>query len=309
MVDYYNVLGLKANASKDDIKKAYRKMALKYHPDKNKSAEAEKKFKEVAEAYAVLSDDEKKQYYDIHGCSPDSEEARTNMSGFGSMPSGRRFTKTWSSGGVDPNEIFRQFFGGGDPFAQNEFFQQPQKKQNATQQQIVKVTLEELFQGTHKKFKIKSRVFKNRNETYVDEKVLQFDIKAGWKDGTKITFDNSGEQTHPSLPRNDIQFVIQTKPHPLFTREGDDLVYRAQISLKQALCGGVLEFEHLDGTKKKLPLRGITAPNSKRILQNEGMPISKSKQNERGNLVISFEVDFPQELTEDQKNGLQTLLP
>jgi len=309
MVDYYNVLGLKANASKDDIKKAYRKMALKYHPDKNKTPEAEKKFKEVAEAYAILSDDEKKKYYDVHGCSPDSDEARANMNAFGGMQSGRRFTKTWSSGGIDPNEIFRQFFGGGDPFQQNEFFQQPQKKQNSVQQQIAKVSLEELFQGSHKKFKIKSRIFKNSNETIVDEKILQFDIKAGWKDGTKITFDNSGDQIHPSVPRNDIQFVIQTVKHPFFERDGDDVIYRATISLKKALCGGVLEFEHLDGTTKKLPLRGITTHNTKRILQNEGMPISKSRRNERGNLVIVFNVEFPEELSDEHKNVLQSLLP
>lgn len=146
------------------------------------------------------------------------------------------------------------------------------------------------------------------NETVVKEKILEFDVKQGWKDGTKITFEQSGDQLHPTIPQNDIEFVIESIPHSLFKREGDDLIYTAAISLKQALCGGYFEMQHLDGVKRKIPLKGITTPNTKRTIQNEGMPISKSKNKERGNLHIIFDVIFPEDIDEEVKQQLEKLL-
>lgn len=303
MQDYYDILEIQKDASENDIKKAYKKMALKWHPDKNPNKEiAEKKFKEVAEAYAILSDKEKKQYYDKFGHLPDDNE-RNNFSG---MRQGARYTRTWSStGGVDPNEIFRNFFGSKDAF-ENEFFQQQQP--NRVQKQIIKVNLDELYNGGHRRYKIKAKVFKNPNETFIMEKVLEFDIKAGWKDGTKITFEKSGDQVHPSVPQNDLQFIIETKPHPLFERDGNDLIYKAKISLKQALCGGSFILTHLDGQEKKIGLKGITTPQTRRILQNEGMPISKSRNKERGNLHILFDVEFPEVISNDDRKILEKIL-
>jgi DnaJ-class molecular chaperone len=114
--DYYKILGISRGASDDDIKKAYRKLALKYHPDKNKEASAEEKFKEVAEAYEILSDPKKKEIYDKYG------EEGLKMNGGGGGPSGpspshgqgNNYTYTWSG---DPNETFRMFFGNSNPFA------------------------------------------------------------------------------------------------------------------------------------------------------------------------------------------------
>ena len=302
MVDYYDILGIKKGATDSEIKKAYKKKALQWHPDKNEDKEmAEKKFKEIAEAYAVLGDEEKKSYYDKFGCLPDSHD-----NGFSGMPKSTHFSRSWSTtGNIDPNEIFRNFFGEANPFGDNNFFQQ---KKNEIQQQIVKVSLDELYNGSHKRFRIKSKIFKNSNETLISEKVLEFDIKQGWKDGTKITFEKSGDQPHPTLPQKDIQFVITTKSHKYFEREGNDLIFKAKISLKQALCGGAIEFVHLDGSKKKIPLKGVTTPGMRRTLQNEGMPISKSKGRERGNMHIIFEVVFPEEVLEEDKRKLEKIL-
>lgn len=146
------------------------------------------------------------------------------------------------------------------------------------------------------------------NETTVKEKILEFDVKQGWKDGTKITFEQTGDQLHPTIPQNDIEFVIESLPHSFFTRNGDDLTYKAQISLKQALCGGYFEMQHLDGIKRKIPLKGITTPNTMRTIQNEGMPISKSKNKERGNLHIQFDVIFPEDIEPNVKQELEKLL-
>jgi DnaJ-class molecular chaperone len=200
---------------------------------------------------------------------------------------------------VDPNEIFRQFFGADNPFenahqfpknAQSQFFQQPfpKEKTNNIQQMEVKVSLEELYLGVHKKFKIRSNIFRNANESEIEEKILEFDVKPGWKDGTKITFERSGDQQHPSSERNDLE-------------------YKAKISLKQALCGGMIEIEHLDKRILKMHLKGVTTPDTRRTVQHEGMPNSKNAA-DKGNLHIIFEVEFPDYIDPLVKKELERLL-
>lgn len=276
----YNILEIKKEATQNDIRVAYKKLAFQWHPDKNENKIfAEQKFKKICEAYTVLSNPDQKRLYDLSTAPEYSPMAQPFMV---------------------PN-IFRQ-----KRAPPKEEPKEPKK--NSVQQQIVKVTLEELFTGCLKKFKIKSKIFINMNETAVKEKILEFDVKQGWKDGTKITFEQTGDQLHPTIPQNDIEFIIEALPHPIFQRDGDDLTYKSSISLKQALCGGYFEIQHLDGIKRKIPLKGITTPNMKRTIQNEGMPISKSKNKETGNLHILFDVIFPEDIEPDVKQQLEKLL-
>ena len=269
----YNILEIKKEATQNDIRVAYKKLALQWHPDKNEDKMfAEQKFKKICEAYSILSNPEQRRLYDISISPP-------------------------------PPQIPRQKRAPPPPKEEPK-----ETKKNSVQQQIVKVTLEELFTGCLKKFKIKSKIFINMNETAIKEKILEFDIKQGWKDGTKITFEQTGDQLHPTIPQNDVEFMIETLPHPIFQRNGDDLTYKSCISLKQALCGGYFEMQHLDGIKRKIPLKGITTPNTKRTIQNEGMPISKSKNKERGNFHILFDVIFPEDIEQDVKQQLEKLL-
>jgi len=269
----YNILEIKKEATQNDIRVAYKKLALQWHPDKNEDKMfAEQKFKKICEAYSILSNPEQRRLYDISISPP-------------------------------PPQIPRQKRAPPPPKEEPK-----ETKKNSVQQQIVKVTLEELFTGCLKKFKIKSKIFINMNETAIKEKILEFDIKQGWKDGTKITFEQTGDQLHPTIPQNDVEFMIETLPHPIFQRNGDDLTYKACISLKQALCGGYFELQHLDGIKRKIPLKGITTPNTIRTIQNEGMPISKSKNKERGNFHILFDVIFPEDIEQDVKQQLEKLL-
>ena len=270
----YNILEIKKDATQNEIRIAYKKLALQWHPDKNEDKIfAENKFKKICEAYFVLSNPDQRRQYDIAISPP--------------LPYPPRQRRPPQPPPQDiPTEI----------------------KKNSAQQQIVKVTLEELFTGCLKKFKIKSKIFINMNETTIKEKILEFDVKQGWKDGTKITFEQTGDQLHPTIPQNDIEFVIETLPHTIFQRNGDDLTYKACISLKQALCGGYFEMQHLDGVKRKIPLKGITTPNTMRTIQNEGMPISKSKNKERGTLHIHFDVIFPEDIEQDVKEQLEKLL-
>lgn len=271
----YNILEIKKESTQNEIRIAYKKLALQWHPDKNEDKIlAESKFKKICEAYFVLSNPDLRRQYDIANSPPPPQPQRQ-----------RRPPPPPPQQDI-PKET----------------------KKNSVQQQIVKVTLEELFTGCLKKFKIKSKIFINMNETTIKEKILEFDVKQGWKDSTKITFEQSGDQLHPTIPQNDIEFVIETLHHNSFQRNGDDLTYTAQITLKQALCGGFFEMQYLDGIKRKIPLKGITVPNMKRTIQNEGMPISKSKNKERGNLHIQFEVIFPEDIEPDVKQQLEKLL-
>ena len=265
--DYYDVLGLSKGASEDEIKKAYRKMALKYHPDKNKGPGAEEKFKLIAEAYDVLSDKNKKEIYDKYG-----EEGLKRGAG-GADPNSAGGTYTFHG---DPHETFRMFFGTDNPFEMfgsfgqggqgfsfgssnsNEDFQTGNmfsnifssgmggpgvsrsfshgardKKQDPTITYDVFVSLEEVSKGTTKKMKITKKVLnQDRRTTRSEDKVITIDVKPGWKEGTKVTFPKEGDQSPNKIPA-DIVFVIKDKPHPLFTRDGNDIRYKAKITLKE----------------------------------------------------------------------------
>jgi len=283
----YNILEIKKESTQNDIRGAYKKLAFQWHPDKNDNKIfAEQKFKKICEAYSILSNLDQRRLYDL-STAPEYS------------PMSQPF--------IPPN-IFRQKKAPPKEEPKEEPKESKDTKKNSVQQQIVKVTLEELFTGCLKKFKIKSKIFINMNETAIKEKILEFNVKQGWKDGTKITFEQSGDQLHPTIPQNDVEFIIETLPHHSFERNGDDLTYKVSISLKQALCGGYFEIQHLDGVKRKIPLKGITTPNMKRTIQNEGMPISKSKNEETGNLHILFNVIFPEDIEQDVKQQLEKLL-
>ncbi|XP_054722433.1 dnaJ protein homolog 1-like [Uloborus diversus] len=352
--DYYKILGISKNASDDEIKKAYRKLALKFHPDKNKTPEAEEKFKEVAEAYEVLSDKKKKDLYDQFG----EEGLKGGLGGGGGNTGGSNFTYTFHG---DPRQTFAQFFGTDNPFdtffsmgglgghggtttmfygddgmdvdGDNDIFtshfgvrsgnpfrsqsftagspninRSKAKAQDAPVEHDLYVSLEDVAKGCTKKMKINRKVLNpDGRTTHREEKVLTINVKPGWKAGTKITFQKEGDQTPNNIPA-DISFIIRDKPHPLFKRDGSDIRYTAKVSLREALCGTKIEVPTLFGDKKVLRIKDIIKPNFVHRIQGQGLPVPKDPSR-KGDLIIAFEIKFPEHLTESVKATLQEILP
>ncbi|KAL3868772.1 hypothetical protein ACJMK2_041535 [Sinanodonta woodiana] len=335
--DYYKILGVSREATDDEIKKGYRKMALKYHPDKNKSPGAEDKFKEIAEAFDVLSDKNKRAVYDQYG----EEGLKGGMPG-GSGGSdghpGGSFHYTFQG---NPHDTFRMFFGNENPF--ESFFSfgpgggtrfssfspghegmdideddpfsrmgmsgiTRKKRQDQPIVKDLQVTLEEVYTGTTKKLKITRKVLNpDGRTTRAEDKILTVDIKPGWKAGTKITFPKEGDQTPNNIPA-DIVFVIKDKPHPKFTRDASDIRYKVAISLRQALCGTTINVPTIDNRTIPLRLSEVIKPNSLKRIQGEGLPLPK-QPSKRGDLIIEFDIKFPSKISSSAKEILADTLP
>lgn len=333
--DYYKILGIAKGASDDDIKKAYRKLALKYHPDKNKDPGAEEKFKEVAEAYEILSDAKKREIFDKYG--EEGLKAGGSSPGPGSSPGS--FSYTWNG---DPNETFKMFFGNNNPFsmffgnenAEEDDFSgfsrgfgfpsgfnmgsqnmhgsggtnlQKKKSQDAAIFHDLLVSLEDIASGTTKKMKISRKVLNSDNRTTrIEDKVLTIDVKPGWKAGTKITFPREGDQGVNTIPA-DIVFVIKDKAHPFFKREGSDLIFTAKIGLKEALCGTTITVPTLDGRKKQVAISDVINPYTEKRIPGEGLPYPKMT-NKNGDIIVKFDIKFPDSLSNAQKQHLNSIL-
>jgi len=345
--DYYNILGVSKTAKDDELKKAYRKLALKYHPDKNKAAGAEEKFKEINEAYEVLSDEKKRRIYDQVG-----EEGLKN--GAGGMPGPHQSQQQNFNGAnfhfssSDPRETFAKFFGGGGNTRGFDFRDiigggiggfggmggfgddvedmdveyigsrpgfggmphgggKARKIQDAPLERDLPVSLEELLTGKEKKMKITKKIFKDDGSSTLEEKILKINVKPGWKAGTKITFSKEGDVVPGRTPA-DVIFKIVDKPHQHFKRDGANLIYTHNIDLKEALCGTMFEVPTLQGVKVKVDCsRDVLKPNQTRRLQGYGLPHSKSPDR-RGDIIIKFDVGFPDELSDSSRSMIRQAL-
>jgi len=341
--DYYSILGVSQDADQDNIKKAYRKAALKWHPDKNQDKKelAEERFKDIAEAYDVLSDPQKKAVYDKYG-----EEGLKGGAPSGPSdqhPSAGR-TAEGAPGGFhyefrgDPNEIFSRFFkdsfqrsssfgetpfedfggifggmggfgnsgGGGKRMRGMNGAHAGHGGQAAAEPAVfdLHLTLEEIHVGATKKMKIKRKSLTLQREP---ETVLEVKVKPGWKAGTKVTFGEEGDELQPGIAQ-DVVFVVREKVHKTFTREGANLLHHVQIPLVDALTGCKIDVPTLDNRILRVNVRDIVTPNYTKVVRGEGMPNSRDPAS-KGDLIITFDIVYPKTLDERQKEGLRKLLP
>lgn len=343
---FYDILGVKPGCSPDDLKKAYRKLALKYHPDKNPN-EGEK-FKQISQAYEVLSDTEKRSIYDQGG------EQALKEGGV-------------SGGFSSPMDLFDMFFGGG--FGGGRTRRRERRGKDVVHQ--LTISLEELYKGTVRKLALQKNIICDKCEgrggkkgaveqcptcrgtgmqvqvqqlgpgmlqqiqsvcpecrgqgerinpkdrckqcqgkkVVRDRKILEVHVDKGMVDGQKIVFNGEGDQ-EPELEPGDIIIVLDEKEHPVFKRNGHDLILRLEIQLVEALCGFQKVIRTLDDRDlviTQLPGEVIKHGDVKCIM-NEGMPRYKNPF-EKGRLIVQFWVQFPKTIIPELIPQLENCLP
>ena len=291
MKNYYSVLGLPNGASDDDIKKAYRKLAMKYHPDRNEgNKKAEDKFKEISEAYAVLSDKKKRQQYDQ----------------FGSEGFHQKFSQEDIFRDFDINEILKGFGfgGGGNPFQGQEQsgfgnpFSQGRPQQREAKIPPIKkecsISFEEAAMGCQRTISIA------RDGIHEETNVK---IPSGISHGKILRVKGKGQMSLTGNRRGDLHLLIHIHPHPLFRREGRDVVVDAEIKLTQALLGTTIEVETLSGIKSVKVPPG-TQNGTKLRLKEVGIQF---KSGVRGDQFVRINVKIPKEITQEQLPHIQFL--
>lgn len=325
MKDYYTILNVPKTAGDEELRRAYKMLAMRWHPDKHPSESkraVEAKFKQICEAYGVLSDSHKRQIYDLYG----EEGLKSGYYDVSSPAAGPRKGTSFRHGPRE-DDIFAEFFGDiGSPRSENgnsggrkgrskssrmaaaaaAAEEEEAEKKAAPVENKLPCTLEELYKGSKRKMQISRIVPDNSGKPVTVEEVLAIDIRPGWKKGTKITFPEKGNQ-EPGLLPGDLIFVIDEKPHSTFKRDGNDLLIHQKVSLLDARTGKTLNVTTLDGRNLTIEVSDIVKPGHEVVIQNEGMPISKEPK-KRGNLRIKFDVKFPSRLSSDQKADLRRVL-
>ena len=300
--DYYKILNLNENASHDEIKKSFRKLSMKYHPDKNNGDD--KQFKEINEAYEILGDKDERKIYDFKRNSG-IPFMNANVNGMPEMPNDmnemfKMFFTQNSSGFNAPNV---QIFRNGVPVHTNVNVNANMNKPVPIIKRI-SITLEQSYNGDKYPLDIE-RWIMEENIKKTEKETIYIDIPQGSDNNEIIILRNQGNIINENN-KGDIKIFITVTNNTIFTRNGLELIINKTISLKEALCGFTFEIQHLN--KKKFKINNekgnIITPSYKKVIQNLGM----KRQNHTGNMTINFNIDFPKSLTEKQVNSLINIL-
>lgn len=302
--DYYETLQIPKGSSDTDIKKAYRKLAMKWHPDKNPESaeEAAKKFQEIGEAYDVLSDSEKRAIYDQYGYEGLRDGVSEQSKGYCYKQNAR--------------EIFETFFGTTNPFAAFGFgetmpfssrLNKPGPKNSEPVVYNLECSLSELYNGCNKKFNVTRKRFSRDGQLVEETKTLSINVKPGWKKGTRITFPGEGDESKTATTP-DIVFVVQEKINQSegYDRDGNNLIYTYKLSLSDALSDCSLQIPTLDQRLLSFPCPEVVSPYYEKRIVGEGMPISKHPGT-KGDLIIKFHILFPKHLDGAKKLKVREL--
>lgn len=325
--DYYKTLGVARGASTDEIKKAFRKLARKYHPDVNPGdKKAEEKFKEINEAYEVLSDQDKRQKYDTLGPNwqeqfgPNFSNARRSYTFNGSR--GMPFEFDPASSGF--SDFFETLFGRGAPGPRTRSGAggDMRRRTGDSIEQPVEVTLQEAYVGGSRTFNIQTteictichgtgdvagKVCSNCGGQGVvpRNKKIQVKIPAGVENGSRIRVAGEGQPGIGGGPRGDLFLVISVKPDPTFERKGDDLYVDIDVDLVKAMLGGSVQVPTPDGKRLLLTIPAETQNTRTFRLANKGMPHLRGEGS--GNLYARVKVILPTHLTAEERGLFEKL--
>ena len=295
--DYYQALGVNKTASDDEIKKAYRKLAMKYHPDHTQGDKnAEEKFKKISEAYAVLSDKEKRKQYDT----------------FGSDGFQQRFSQEDIFRSFDFGDIFKEFgFGGTNPFmgrrggmrfsrgSGSPFGSHPGRQQQLKGPDLVyelPLTLQEVSQGTSK---VISFDHKGRHEK------MTVKIPQGMITGKKLRIAGKGEESPYGGPSGDLYIQSKVMNNPIYSAKEYDLYVNRDLKLSEAILGTSISVPTLEGKELSLKIPPGTRHGTKMRLTGHGLPSMKGKK--RGDLYVHIQIPIPKKLTKEQKKVIKQL--
>lgn len=273
-MDYYSTLGLKRGASDAEIKKAYRSMAMKHHPDRGGD---EKKFKEISQAYEFLTDPQKKQMIDMGG-DPNAQPG----GGFGQSP----FEFHFNTGNMD--DIFGNFgfgFGG------------RQMRKNKTLSINVEITLEDVLLG--KDINAEIGIPGGR------KKIINIQVPPGIEHGQQIRYEGMGDNSIPDIRPGDLIVNVLIRNHSTFKREGTSLIIEKEVSVWDALIGTSINIQTLDQKILNINIPAGTQPETVMSCRGEGLPQMRTRQ--RGNLLIKIKVVVPKDLTISQKQLVEQI--
>ncbi|MGZ5244001.1 MAG: DnaJ C-terminal domain-containing protein [Bacteroidia bacterium] len=296
--DYYKSLGVDKNATTDVIKKAYRKLAREYHPDVNPNNKAaEEKFKEISEAYEVLSDPEKRKKYDELGSDWKRYEQSGHPGGGGFdwgryQQQGGRRSQSQEFEGADFSDFFESIFGGGG-FGQQTRSRGSRAFKGQNYETEVDLSLQEAYTGT-------SRMLRSSNGEQ-----LKINIKPGVADGQTLRLAGKGGEGINGGPNGDILIRVKILPDPNFRRQGDDLYKDQPVELYTALLGGEITVNTL-GSPIKMKIPAETQNGANLRLRGKGFP-KYGKTDEYGDLYLKIQVQLPKSLTDKEKELLQQL--
>ena len=318
--DYYKILEVDRNASEKDIKRAYRRLARKYHPDVNPGdKDAEQRFKEINEANEVLSDPEKRKKYDQFGSQwREYERAGVNPEdlfrqyGAAGAPGGTRVRyarpedlQDMFGGAGGFSDFFETLFGGGmrgqgygqpgygQPFGQGAGRRAATPMSGEDVEHPVEISLEEAFNGTTRLLQMGDRR-------------IEVKIPAGVRTGSRVRVAGEGSAGYNGGPNGDLYLVVEVAPHPMFERDGDDLIVNVPVDLYTAVLGGEAHVPTIKGTRLNLRIPAGTQPDQRIRLRGQGMPQLKTPT-QRGDLYARIKVDLPRQIDDRQRELFEQL--
>tara|TARA_B000000475_G_C15988861_1_gene444238 strand:- start:786 stop:1682 length:897 start_codon:yes stop_codon:yes gene_type:complete len=298
MNDYYKTLGVENTATKEQIKKAYRKLSLQFHPDRpNGNAE---KFKQINEAYETLNDEQKKRMYDM----------RNRMPNFNGMKNPNEMP-----GMQHPDEFFKMFFGnfpGGNFHMGHPNPNIPRANINIRRMMIpasihkkITLSVEDAFKGINYPLEIERDVYENDGRIRKEKEKIYIDIPSGIDTNEMIIIKGKGNCNQMNV-FGDIKINVFVENNSVFVRQGLNLFYIKDISLKEALVGFDIEFKHLNGKNYNMNHsgKGVINPSSQLVMDGMGM----KRGEHTGALIIKFKIEFPKQLSNEQKTKLLEIL-